>query len=458
MSKKNEDFKAQNYNAKRSSKIAYLSRKNFEMSKQIRTYLEQNKNLSKLQAEHLNKLDKNISSCAYHSLYRVGERYETTYIASHTCDNRNCNICNYIRQKKIRRAYLRFFKKNKYLYQIQNIKTKKNTTVTANWYNKSYKDNLNYKLVDKIEYDLMHLTLTVPHYSDTGFRGKKFYYSEIIKLFNEMRKSKKKVQLTDFLTAQFTDFVLGGEYGVETTKTDNGLNIHIHSLVFVKKYKRSRDLTHKLILKLWNSYTVNEYSQRKQFTEKHIGQIKKGNKLLTADWIKKELNPQGATLIGLETIYSLQDGQKVRSKEFYSDDMIKAVMETISYHFEPQAFEKKHNEFNMNLLSELLPAIFKQRLYGRFGCLYREPELNFKYKKFNEEYEDIKVDTETGEIEFAEHYIITPYRVFHDKDNGEQIKIGKKTLEKAVKIDALSTPEALSKMTEMYRAFKIRGN
>jgi len=170
------------------------------------------------------------------------------------------------------------------------------------------------------------------------------------------------------------------------------------------------------------------------------------------------LHPQGATLIGLETIYSLQGGVKVRSNKFYSEDMIKAVMETISYHFEPQAFEKKHNEFNMPLLAEILPKLHRQRLYGRFGCLYREPTLAFKHKELNEEYAEEKVNTETGEIEFAEHYIITPYRIFHDKENGEKIIIGKKTLEKAIKVDALSTEEAMRKMTAMYAAFKKSGN
>ena len=223
MSRKKEQIRSENYNAKRSGKVAYLSRKNYEMSKQIRSYINSNE-LPEEQKAFLYKLDKSISSCAYHSLYRVGEHFDTTYIASHTCDNRNCNICNWQRQKKIRKAYLRFFENNQFLFHVRNKKNNKLITVTENWFKKNYENNPNYFFVQKTEYDLMHLTLTVPHFFDTGFKGNKYYYSEIIKLFNEMRKSKKKVQLTDFLKAQFTDFILGGEYGVETTKTKNGLN------------------------------------------------------------------------------------------------------------------------------------------------------------------------------------------------------------------------------------------
>ena len=43
---------------------------------------------------------------------------------------------------------------------------------------------------DNVKYDLMHLTLTVPHNSD-GWRGKKFYFKEIIQAFNQMRKTEE---------------------------------------------------------------------------------------------------------------------------------------------------------------------------------------------------------------------------------------------------------------------------
>jgi len=298
----------------------------------------------------------------------------------------------------------------------------------------------------------MHLTLTVPHYVDTGFRGEKYYFRELIKIFNKMRKSEKKIFVSDTVKYSWTDLVYGGEYGVETTVRDNGLNIHIHSLLFVKKISRSRNKLHKVILTLWNELTVNEFSKRKKFTVEHLKSIKKGNKLLTNDFIINELNPQGATSIGLKTIFSLIDGKEVRSNEFNSDIMLRAVMETISYHFEPQAFDKKYNEFNLDLLADMLPKIYKQRLYSRFGCIQNESSLALSQNKdLSEDYGETKGEDNDGEnSNDVYHVVVKPYKVFHDKEKDEKISIGKKTLAESIKIEAFNTLHALGIMSSMF--------
>jgi len=105
MSKEKSENLRKKYNAQRSAKISMLSRKNYEMSKQLRTYIDANKNLTDLQIEFLYKLDKSISSCAAYSLYRVldiSNDKDITYIGSHKCKHRNCNICNWYRQKEIK--------------------------------------------------------------------------------------------------------------------------------------------------------------------------------------------------------------------------------------------------------------------------------------------------------------------------------------------------------------------
>jgi len=441
-----------NYNGKRSFNLWSGYRRNIELSKQIREYLE-NTSMSVEKQSFMYKLDKNINSCASYSLYRVGEA-KNTYIGSYTCSNRNCNICNGLRYKSLRRKYYKFFETNQDLYHLQNIKSGKTKTVSEGWYNRKFKENDKYNFLGTRKYDLMHLTLTVPHFKETGFRGEKYYYREFIQLFNKMRKSKKKIKISDNLKVSWSDIVYGGEYGVETTVGDNGLNIHAHSLIFVKKMTKSRNVLHKVILQLWNELTVNEFSKRKKFSLNHLEGIKKGNKLITDDFILKTLNPQGATTIGLETIYSKQNGVKKRGFEYGSDAMMSAVMETISYHFEPQAFDKKYNEYNLDLLSEVLPKIYRQRLYSRYGCLEQEQSLGLTSKNNDakEEYEDVVVDIDTGEVieDEADHFVIRPYRVFHDKENDNEIKISKNALKLSIKLEAYNTAQALDIMNIMY--------
>ena len=69
--------------------------------------------------------------------------------------------------------------------------------------------------------------------------------------------------------------------------------------------------------------------------------------------------------------------------------MLIAVMEAISYHFEPQAFDKSEGKFDLPFLIELLPKLYNLRIYYRFGVLYREKALNLKNNEFVEDLAEV---------------------------------------------------------------------
>jgi len=455
--------KKENYNGKRSYKLFAGAQKNLRLSKQIKEYIKSSDSLTETQEEFLWKLDRNISECASYTLYRYNnDNKVSTFIGSHTCGHKTCNICNQIRQKDTRRKYYSFFENpdNEKLIKIKNTKTETVKYCTLNSYKRKFENSEKWIKVGERQYDLMHLTLTVPHYKN-GFKGDKYYFKTFISLYNKMRKSEKKIKIPESEKYyKFSDLVYGGEYGIETTINENGLNIHAHSLIFVRKIKNSRNILHLVIMVIWNNLTINADSSRELF--KDLAPIKKGNSLFSDIWIVENLHPKGTTLIGLETIFSISDnGEKIRSKNFGDENMKKAVLETVKYHFEPQGFEKNTQKFNLDLISELLPVIYRQKLYHKFGCLEFEKSLNIRDtgEELKETYEEMIFDEETGEIftDNSIHFILHPLKVWHKKDNDNEIVLTKNARDSGTKIETDSTRKALDVMNGLYGHFKKFG-
>jgi len=99
--------------------------------------------------------------------------------------------------------------------------------------------------------------------------------------------------------------------------------------------------------------------------------------------------------------------------------MMKAIMETISYHFEPHAFNKEDKTIDIDLLADLLPHVYRKILYKKFGCLHGEKALNLSNDlELEEDFAEVaamKVDEETGEIhEEREFFLLNPCHVYHD--------------------------------------------
>ncbi len=430
-------------NRKRSNIISTLKRKNLKLKKDITKHIKATVSPPE-QEKHLLKLQKDISRCANFSLYGVDQDNDIKYFASVFCGSKVCFVCNYARQKRVRRKYFNWFALNPQLFLIQNPKTKIKKVVSQN--RVSNFQAKGYEVAKKVNYDLMHLTLTVPHYLETGFQGEIYYYQKITDLFHHLRNE----------CTAWNELVYGGEYGIETTRTAaNGLHIHIHSLLFVKSCTQNRNKLHQVILEEWNKRTINKYSTRLTLDQKTKDLIKKSNRSIDDDFCSR-LNPQGTTMISLETIYSFNErGEKVRETEFNSEAMLRAVLETIKYHFEPLAFDKEGKTFDLDLMKELLPVIYRKQLYRKFGAIHGDKALNIKKDATETTEEDFldSIDLETGEIVNPVNYFIcNPAFMFHNPANDNQIILSNLGKNKLKNIDAITTSGAINQMSQMVQA------
>ena len=362
------------------------------------------------QLEHLLDYRLALSSCCHYSLFREHKSNGAKeFIGAHTCKHKLCPICNAQRSKNMRRKFISFFDKNPELLQ---------------------------------QYDFMHLTLTVPHYSEGGrFQG--FYATELMKTFNKMRKRK-------FWKEQ----VYAGEFSVEVTRNDSGLHIHLHSLLLVYKDTQNRNRLHREILLNWNDVT-REAGNRQKFTSEEVDAILKSNKLLKENEVK-QMSPSGATFINLESVYI---SSKVKKKGYLyckhsgiwkkylkpkdGEVFMAGIMECLKYHFEPIAL-KDNGMLDVDLVVRILPAIKGQPLYRKFGAFHSgtknaHPDakmLNINQSTAAEEAEELEqILEETGneirnpetdepaEREEYDYFLINLSRVYLDPENDYWINI-----------------------------------
>ena len=436
------------HNRKRSNTISALKRKNLSLTKMIDQY-KQTAQLSTMQAKHLDRLQKDAGRCANFSLYG-NHAAEIKYFASVMCGNKCCFVCNFAMQKRVRRKYFNWFKSNPTIYRIR--KADKEKFVTRDRFRDIYEPK-GYSLAGEMPYDIMHCTLTVPHYAESGFNGNQYYFDVIADLFHNMRNE----------APGWNDLVFGGEYGIETTRNANGLHIHIHSLLFVRQVTQNRNKLHLLILREWNKRTGNRATVRDQFDPATVGSIKRSNRLLTPAMIEA-MNPKGTTMINLETIYSYQEGIKVRTANFNSPEMLYAVMEAIKYHFEPLAFDKENKEFDFDLMTEIMPVIYKKQLYKKFGCLHGEKSLNVKETgHLEEDYQDatenLNVDEETGEIvpEY-DFFVLSPAFMYHIPEKDNELVLSREGRKRLKKIQAFTVTSAVAQLGDMVKATYNRKN
>jgi hypothetical protein len=438
---------AENYNGKRSNIISSLKRKNLKLVKQIRKEIN-SMNIDNVHEDSLLRFEKNIIQCANLTLYKKDVHVNSlTYITSHTCDHKACFICNYIRQKKIRRKYMRWFQDNPVFAYVEDKKGAAKLVTRFQYHNK-YDGQ---KILYKVKYDIMFLTLTVPHSKD-GFRGEKFYQREFRNLFNRLRK-----------TDGWKQWVYGGEFGLEITRKENGLHIHIHSLIFVKRGTQNRNQLHRIIFIEWNKLTIdrNRKKEDKQLPKNILESIKdktKNNKY----WTKEDydnLDGRGALIINLRSVYNHQNGNKQTIKEFGGKAMLIATMEAISYHFEPTAFDKAKGEFDLPLLVELLPVLYNLRIYDRFGILYRETPLSLKDNSYLEDMEEVlelKENNIEAQLSNQEYFITNPAYVFHAVENNHKIIMSHEANRRRIDLSSGTTSDAMAELSTMVKQMHKR--
>ena len=329
------------------------------------------------------------------------------------------------------------------IHRITEGKTFLKYTTVTRWKNNKYPD---WRLIGYSDYDLMHLTLTVPHFEGTGFNGELYYFKTLTQKYLRLRHE----------CEDFKRLVFGGEYGIETKKNTNGHHIHIHSLLLVRRERQNRNKLHLAIFQHWNQITINKDVLKNTFSEEDKKGILKGNKLIDLQYIEK-LSPKGSTWIDLQNIYTFtNEGEKSRGATWNSKEMIIAVMETISYHFEPYAFDKEKNRFDLPLMAELAPVLYKVRLYDKFGCLYGEKALNVSNDSdVSEEYQEVieeLVNEETGEISAGSKFWLTnPLFVRHIPEKDYAIELGNEAKRFARVLEVSTTKQAVKVMGEMIK-------
>jgi hypothetical protein len=230
------------------------------------------------------------------------------------------------------------------------------------------------------QFQPMHLMLTVPH-TDGQWKGKKFYAREFIEKFNLMRKY-----------SGWKRCMFGGEYGIEVTrKGSNGLHIHLHSLVFQHKQFR-RDLVNRYIRMIWRRLTGAQvtwyetlYVHRKDESGKFIMEA-------SADGIPvidrsgqytddiRDYSMETAGIRGKKMKFYLDESEPwftALSPEERMKHYLNGVMECIKYHFKIDCFRKGRDEWDVDLMKDVLRYSKGLRMYSKFGAFYREKELNY---------------------------------------------------------------------------------
>ncbi len=406
MNSQAEDWKKQ---VLRNRKRGYLHSEGAAVNKRVYNELNgylHSKTIFELSEDSLKQftlLRSRLQECCKHGLYReFTEGGGLEFIAAHTCNHKYCFVCNKLRSKTIRRKFVKFFEAYPEVRQ---------------------------------QYDFMHLTLTVPH-TESGWKGKKFYASELMEAFNFMRKS-----------SWWKKLVFAGEFGVEITKNSNGLHIHIHSLLLVEKSRGSRNELHRKIFLHWNKSTAEGEFQPIDDATWEL--IKKSNKTFE-NMDRAKINRNGATLIGLESLYVLSNKQKKgykyceRSESWKryinpndDNEFLAGLLECIKYHFEPSGMYLNEGKLDFELLNEILPAIYRKPLYRKFGAFHTSTKnahpgaamLNFNVKDSAKEEtlealaetaNDTVINPVTGKEAGRDEYNFTVMacnKVWYDKEN-----------------------------------------
>ncbi len=218
----------------------------------------------------------------------------------------------------------------------------------------------------------MHLVLTVPHRGGR-WRGKSFYAREMLTAFNQMRKNK-----------HWKRYIFAGEYGLEVSKahgSENGLHIHLHCLVFMRKEFRRKPVYSK-IKELWKEQTGAQsihfetlYVHRKDAQGRWI--VDEARK----DYVYTDSEPEGV---------AYKDPARYRKKYYLNEpwfnelpeteqrkQYVVAILEAIKYHFKNDALKNADGTYNIPLIAEVLEHSKYLRMYSKFGAFYGEKRLNY---------------------------------------------------------------------------------
>lgn len=300
----------------------------------------------------------------------------------------------------------------------------------------------------KQEYDFMHLVLTVPHNGE-GWEGQKFYLSEMLNRFNTLRKRKF-----------WLDSVFAGIRTVEVTRGNNGLHIHFHCLILVRKAEQNRNRLFRDILVNWNELSIDSTkaapvkSSEGYLLPSHrvdvIRQLvnREGNPHPLSETMLRKMDPRGSTMITLESIYYLKTrkGEKKKvywNENFTEDEFRKALWECVKYHFEPLALEDDDENLDTTLALDIMRDAHKKQLLAKLGAFYKRRNKDNTYAmKFSEDPTSEELVEETIEglepqvlhpvtgrpVDRSEYELIVadPLTTYHAEERDYEIRISRK--------------------------------
>lgn len=272
-------------------------------------------------------------------------------------------------------------------YTMGHLFSKHRTDPVWNWrksqlIRKKYKDYLfaHPEIID--QYHPVHMVLTLPH-SGGLYKGKEFYVKELIVLFRYLRK-----------LSFWNIYVWGGEYGVEVKKGFQGLHIHIHSLLFLKRSQVNK--FRELLRTKWESLTGAShiwvetlYFFKRDSDGKVITEIKQTKQIeeyidewndFVVDFKKIEVRKKFYVDRERKEIEANTELSPEEKQQQILDCYVSGIMECIKYHF-------KGNEIldDYLLREEVCENTFNQRLYSRFGAFFKESELSFNTTSASDE-------------------------------------------------------------------------
>ncbi len=431
------------HNRKRSYSTTHLRKKNIQLINSIESYLQESESV--IDEEQLLNLKRRLwfSASPQLSLYREFTDGAVGFMGAIDSGHKLDAISNSRRSKGLRKKYWSYFKENS-----ESGYTGKTIRKTG----ELLKRNI------MAECDFMHLVLTCPH-DENGYDGKRFYAKEMMAKFNLMRKQ-------DF----FKHAVYGGEYSCEIVRNaDNGLHIHLHVLLVVEKEIQNRNHLYKELLMAWNKVTATQPHGEKNLTEEQTKFFKEkklknqyGNEYVVFDKTEvEEFNGSGATQLWLENLFVASDIKESKAYTWHEGlqkytrrvktpserdkkanpdryekclkDMLSGMMECLKYHFEPFALERD-GKYDMPLIDEILPNIYRQPLYRKFGNFHGVKELNVNFKaspleqasEIIEEYGGEVIHPETHQVADRSEYryfTADPLYVYHDKTENLKPKI-----------------------------------
>jgi len=114
-------------------------------------------------------------------------------------------------------------------------------------------------------------------------------------------------------------------------------------------------------------------------------------------------------------------------------------------------------QYDVEKILKILPKIYKEKLYSKFGVLEKESSLNIVDNSYSADYEETTedVDLETGEVLDRRFFVTNPKNIYHDKITGD-LKLANRNDVFVADLKARSGREAVRELANFDRKNKYK--